>query len=105
MIDEGLLSKFDRIQDLPVPEEMLGAYIEGGLNIVETLQLKQYFIDYPALDEFIKELSIDTINRLEPTGVSVESESFLDSNLDKIIEDHNVKINEQTYLINKKRYL
>lgn len=32
MIDDELLNKFDRIQDLPVSEEMLGAYIEDKLN-------------------------------------------------------------------------
>ena len=33
MIDEALLAKFDRIQDLSVSEEMLGAYIEGNLSL------------------------------------------------------------------------
>lgn len=32
MIDDELLAKFDRIQDLPVSEEMLGAYVEGNLD-------------------------------------------------------------------------
>lgn len=32
MIDDELLAKFDRIQDLPVSEEMLGAYFEENLN-------------------------------------------------------------------------
>ena len=33
MINEELLSKLDRIEDLPVSEEMLGAYMEGNLEI------------------------------------------------------------------------
>ena len=32
MISDELLNKFDRIEDLPVSEEMLGAYLEGNLN-------------------------------------------------------------------------
>ncbi len=32
MIDKELLAKFDRIQDLPISEEMLGAYLEGNLQ-------------------------------------------------------------------------
>lgn len=32
MIDDELLAKFDRIQDLPVSEEMLGAYLENSLD-------------------------------------------------------------------------
>ena len=35
MIDEELLSKFDRIKDLPVSEELLGAYVEGTLEGTE----------------------------------------------------------------------
>lgn len=31
MIDDELLSKFDRIQDLPISEELLGAYLENSL--------------------------------------------------------------------------
>lgn len=32
MISDELLSKFDSIEDLPVSEEMLGAYMEGNLH-------------------------------------------------------------------------
>lgn len=35
MINEELLSKLDRIEDLPVSEEMLGAYMEGNLDFFE----------------------------------------------------------------------
>lgn len=34
MIDEELLGKFDRIQDISVSEEMLDAYLEGNLDAV-----------------------------------------------------------------------
>lgn len=39
MIDEELLAKFDRIQDLPVSEEMLGAYFEGNLSDSESIDV------------------------------------------------------------------
>ena len=39
MIDEELLNKFDRIQDLPVSEEMLGAYMEGNTSDDESLYI------------------------------------------------------------------
>lgn len=32
MINDELLRKFDSIEDLPISEEMLGAYLEGNLN-------------------------------------------------------------------------
>jgi len=47
MIDDELLAKFDRIQDLPVSEEMLGAYLEDNLSAVENLQIEQQFIVNP----------------------------------------------------------
>ncbi len=42
MTDDKLLDKFNRIQDLPVSEEMLGAYIEGGLNDLEASEVHSY---------------------------------------------------------------
>lgn len=47
MIDDELLAKFDRIQDLPVSEEILGAYLEDNLSAVENLQIEQQFIVNP----------------------------------------------------------
>lgn len=41
MISDELLSKFDRIQDLPISEELLGAYIEGNLNESETISISK----------------------------------------------------------------
>lgn len=35
MIDDELLSKFNSLEDLPISEEMLGAYIEGSLSYHE----------------------------------------------------------------------
>lgn len=40
MIDDELLNKFDRIQDLPASEEMLGAYMEGNTNDEESLYIE-----------------------------------------------------------------
>lgn len=47
MINDELLAKFDRIQDLPVSEEMLGAYLEDNLSAVENLQIEQQLIVNP----------------------------------------------------------
>lgn len=46
MIDEELLNKFDRIQDLPVSEEMLGAYMEGNLNDAESILVSTMTFSY-----------------------------------------------------------
>lgn len=40
MMDDELLSKFDSLKDLPISEEMLGAYIEGTLSYHECNQIE-----------------------------------------------------------------
>lgn len=45
MISDELLSKFDRIEDLPVSEEMLGAYLEGNLHGSEFREIQNYIHD------------------------------------------------------------
>lgn len=40
MISDELLSKFDSIEDLPVSEEMLGAYMEGNLSSEESFNVE-----------------------------------------------------------------
>ena len=49
MIDEELMSKFDRIQDLPVSEEILGAYFEGSLNDSESIEVSSIIDTNPDL--------------------------------------------------------
>ncbi len=39
MIDDELLAKFDRIEELPISEEMLGAYAEVNLTDLEKLKI------------------------------------------------------------------
>ncbi len=49
MIDEELMGKFDRIQDLPVSEEMLGAYFEGNLSDSESIEVSSIIDTNPNL--------------------------------------------------------
>lgn len=53
MIDEELLNKFDRIQDLPVSEEMLGAYMEDNLSPTEALDVESAIQEYNYLKDII----------------------------------------------------
>ena len=46
MIDEELLNKFDRIQNLPISEEMLGAYMEDNLSPTEALDVESAIQEY-----------------------------------------------------------
>lgn len=62
MISNDLLDKFDRIEDLPVSEEMLGAYMEGTLNSFEVSQIENLLSENSQLSDFVDEISKDKIN-------------------------------------------
>lgn len=49
MIDDTLLGKFARIQELPVSEEMLGAYLEGGLDSADSIGISTIIDSDPDL--------------------------------------------------------
>lgn len=55
MINDELLSKFDRIKDLPVSEELLGAYMEGNLSSEENLSIETVL----EIDENLSKLTND----------------------------------------------
>lgn len=75
MIDEELLNKFDRIQDLPVSEEMLGAFIEDKLDHAEREFIQQ---------EINSDLSL--INLSHSITEDIESELNFDTPLIDSIE-------------------
>lgn len=62
MIDEELLNKFDRIQDLPVSEEMLGAYLEGNLDFYEMEDLSNIANNDTMLQSIIEETTCSIID-------------------------------------------
>lgn len=57
MIDEELLNKFDRIQDLPVSEEMLGAYLEGNLSESEIDDVELMIQYQPEINNLCEEVT------------------------------------------------
>lgn len=87
MIDEELLNKFDRIQDLPVSEEMLGAYMENNLSAIESLQVKQHIIDNPELLTFVKEISTEELEKLKSEETLEDLQCIIDiPKLDHMVE-------------------
>ena len=66
MINKELLAKFDRIQDLPVSEEMLGAYMEGNLDSTESSEIA----DAIAFDEVLSDLfeNVDMHTEIQDTS-------------------------------------
>lgn len=81
MIDDELLNKFDRIQDLPISEEMLGAYIEDKLDNAEREFIQQEInsdlslinLSHSITEDIESELNFDT-----PLIDSIELPLFID---------------------------
>ncbi len=83
MIDDALFAKFDRIQDLPVSEEMLGAYLEGNLDDAESIVVNRAIDSCSKLSSLISE--IPSVYEFESVGFDAdlfsESQSLI-SNLE-----------------------
>lgn len=54
MIDDNLFAKFERIQDPPVSEEMLGAYIEGNLGELDKLSVESSIAFNQELEDLLQ---------------------------------------------------
>ena len=65
---QDLLNDFNSIDDLPISEEMLGAYIEGNLSDPERMMVEEYFENDSALNDLL----IDTIS-----SVHYDDDDFL----------------------------
>lgn len=61
MISDKLLNKFDRIEDLPVSEEMLGAYLEGNLDLLESSQIEFQISTDPYLSGLVDDVKLENV--------------------------------------------
>lgn len=75
MIDDELMKKFDSIEDLPISEEMLGAYLEGNLSPYESEMVH---------NEIDSDLSL--MNLMHSVTSDIDSNLFFDSSLIDSIE-------------------
>lgn len=84
MIDDELLSKFDRIEDLPVSEEMLGAYLEGNLDDAESLEISSIVDSNPNISaisfEINNEVSFEHNNLEDTSHANIEDFSLPEIN-------------------------
>lgn len=59
MISDELLHKFDCIKDLPVSEEMLGAYLEGNLHESEFREVHNFIQEDNAMCDLVDSIKSD----------------------------------------------
>lgn len=93
MIDEELLNKFDRIQDLPVSEEMLGAYLEGNLRGSELREVHRYLHHEPFCREICNEISNEDLINLNQLEIPILEDIDIFQNCNivlPLIDDYDV---------------
>lgn len=91
-----IIKQFDNIEELPVSEEMLGAYVEGKLKSDEVMYIEQQLHDYDKLEFLIEKFSVPDVISLKYTGMDILSEednsSFVE--LPEVVENLEYFINE-----------
>lgn len=92
MINDELLNKFARIKDLPVSEEMLGAYLEDNLSSIEILNIDSSIEEHSYLRDIIDsningsyhqqiEMPYDLISFEIPVLATIQYDEYIDINL------------------------
>lgn len=128
MISDELLSKFNRIQDLPVSEEMLGAYLEGNLNqkeaefvgtsisedqyvmelveaisISSTMENFSEMIDFPDDSFFINiyenDNDMDNLNKASYNVYGEQSQNLIDPVYIQQPDDHSCALRSQQIVL------
>ena len=80
MIDDDLINKFDSIEDLPISEEMLGAYMEGNLDRYEMENMQGVINSHSSVQHILGDTSADFMfNTYEPYTLE-DSTAFDDDN-------------------------
>lgn len=70
---DELVSRFDSIQDLPISEEQLGAYLEGNLNLYEMEELGHIVKQDPMLQSIVEDALISPLTYVENSAEYVDN--------------------------------
>lgn len=76
MISDELLNKFDSIEDLPVSEEMLGAYIEGNILSSEIGEIETILDENPYLKDLINDDYLNIEDNIDDLALRLEIEEM-----------------------------
>lgn len=76
MIDDKLIKKLESIEDLPISEEMLGAYLEGNLDSYDQILVETSFEVFPKTDFLseIEEYGINSLDNIELNDIVISDE-------------------------------
>lgn len=91
MINDELFAKFDSIEDLPISEELLGAYTEGNLRGAEYREVHNIVSNDTNLSDLMSPVEQDSLfnknNLFDPFNNSIEitsPEDYLHINFDEL---------------------
>lgn len=90
IINDELMDKFASIEDLPVSEELLGAYIEGNVSDYEAAEIEELMAYEPALADFVDDISMPDFDAYfdETIGMPIEDPDYFDPNPDSRYYDY-----------------
>lgn len=92
MISDELLSKFDSIEDLPISEEMLGAYMEGSLDIDKTIICEDIMAQDSSLNDLFFEITNDPSIQSDDELIFSFDSDFLDNGIDTFLTSPDVNL-------------
>lgn len=100
MIDEKLLNKFARVKDLPVSEELLGAYLEDNLDNFDSSQIMSAISSDEILSDLLERVSVT--NNEEKDLAALNGVSF-NSGINSVLQDITFPINfeESSTILNE----
>jgi hypothetical protein len=81
MISDELLNKFNRIEDLPISEEMLGAYVEGNLDFYEEINISSEIQNSEYLSDMMQDINsiynFDPFHTAPISDIEIPTDSLL----------------------------
>lgn len=81
---DDIISRFDNIQDLPVSEELLGAYLEKNVSNSELATLEFYIEENPIISDIIEDA--DDI-QISPENLDIDNIEILDDQVMQGLSD------------------
>lgn len=92
---DDIISRFDDIEDLPLSEEMLGAYIEGNLEGDDLIDVGYLVQENSLLSTLANEISTDDFMDFDVSDIDAEGLSNLPGIIDFVPFDNTVDLQHE----------
>lgn len=92
MIDDELMKKFDSIEDLPISEEMLGAYLEGNLDIYDMDNINMLVHNDPILQSIVEDTTASTFETPSNFESIYQYDEIINNDDNISFDTHNIEL-------------